>query len=108
MKKLIVIVLLFITIQVNAQDKPKFNDTELTLTEQTKFPNAKMYTDKDGNEYLNVTFKVIKEGILIGEKGTPLADWLLFPTNKINLTQKDLEDIFIFINYRDLKNRLSK
>lgn len=108
MKKIIVIVLMVIAFGVNAQDKPKFNDTELTLTEQTEFPNAKLYKDEKGNKYINITLKLIEGGVLIGEEGTPFDKWVLFPTSKSNLTTKDVEDIFTFINYRDLKNRIIK
>jgi hypothetical protein len=58
MKKLIVIVLMVIAFGVNAQDKPKFNDAELTLTEQTEFPNANLYKDEKRKSIYKYNFKI--------------------------------------------------
>jgi len=106
MKLILVIVLMFIALSVNAEDTLKFNGTKIKLTEQSKYPNAKFYTDESGNQYITATLLVTKEGVLIGESGSPFEKWFMFPTDKINLNVQDIEDIFLFIKSRDLKNRL--
>lgn len=107
MKIFIVIFLILITINLKADNKPiKFIDTDLKLVEQTQYENAKLYKDDKGNDYLTMTFKVTDEGFLIGDIKTPLENFILFPTDKINLTKQDIEDIFLFIKSRDLKNRI--
>lgn len=106
MKKLIILIFILIAVNINAQDSLKFNDTKLTLVEKQNYKNSKLYVDDKGNNYLNLTLMLTEDGILIGEKQTPLGDWILFPTDKVNLTKQDIEDIFIFLKGRDLKNRI--
>jgi len=107
MKKLIVLIfLLFVTGLSYSQDKDKFNDTAIEIVEQNQYPNAILYSDSSGNSYLNVTFQITDLGILIGEKGSPFENWILFPTSKTKFLSEDIEDIFTFIKSRDLKNRM--
>jgi hypothetical protein len=49
---------------------------------------------------------VTSEGLLIPEKGSVLDGWLIFPTDVKALTKQDIDDIFLFIKSRDLKNRM--
>ena len=98
--------LLFVTSVSYSQDKDKFNDTTIEIVKQNQYPNAILYQDSSGNSYLTVTMLLTEQGILIGEKGSPFENWILFPTDKIQLKKEDLEDIFTFIKSRDLKNRM--
>ena len=107
MKKLIVLIfLLFVTGLSYSQDKDKFNDTIIEIVEQNQYPNAILYSDTLGNSYINITFQITEQGILIGEKGSPFENWILFPTDCKQFTEQDLKDIFVFIKSRDLKNRM--
>ena len=107
MKKLIVLMfLLFVTSVSYSQDKEKFNDTVIEVVEQNQYPNAILYQDSSSNSYINVTFMITDLGILIGEKGSPFENWILFPTDCLNFSSKDLEDIFTFIKSRDLKKSM--
>ena len=107
MKKLIVIIfLLFVTSISYSQDKDKFNDTAIEIVKQNQYSNATLYKDSSGNSYLTVTMLLTEQGILIGEKGSPFENWILFPTDCKNFNVQDLNDIFIFIKSRDLKNRI--
>ena len=105
MKKLIVLIfLLFVTGLSYSQDK--FNNTSIEIVEQNQYPNAILYSDSSGNSYINITFQITDLGILIGEKGSPFENWILFPTSKTKFLSEDIEDIFTFIKSRDLKNRM--
>ena len=103
-KYLIVIILLFVSTICFSQEK--FNDTEIKVVEQSQYPNAILYQDSSGNSYLTVTMLLTEQGILIGEKGSPFENWILFPTDCKQFTEQDLKDIFVFIKSRDLKNRI--
>lgn len=107
MKKIIVVLfLLSIVSIVKADETPKFNGKDLKKVEQQQFQNAVVYTDSTGSQYVNATFLITNGGYLIGNAGTPFEKWVLFPTNAVNLTEQDIQDIFLFIKSRDLKNRM--
>ena len=101
---LIVIILLFISTICFSQEK--FNDIEIKVVEQNQYPNAILYQDSLGNNYIQVQLMITEQGILIGEKGSPFENWILFPTYCKQFTEQDLKDIFVFIKSRDLKNRI--
>ncbi|HAX49697.1 MAG TPA: hypothetical protein DCX92_11995 [Bacteroidetes bacterium] len=83
-----------------------FNGQPITLVEQSQFPNASIYSDSTGSQVLQVKLLVTPSGILLPETGTPLEGYLLLPTKNTNLTASNISDIFTFIDYLDLSNRM--
>ena len=84
----------------------EYNGHIVSVTQQ--FPAGRIYTDTAGNRFIECKMLVTTEGTLIPEKGSPLEGYILIPTQRVNLTASDIQDIYIFINYRDLKNRIKK
>lgn len=106
MKKIFLICMVLLAFTFEGP-KQTFNDQAIQLIEQNQFPNAKIYTDSIGNQYYEVKLRLTKQGILVPENGTPMEGYILFPTSNKALTEQNLQDIFKFIDYLDLFNRVS-
>lgn len=102
--------MLFVVITMAAftfpSDNDTFNGSKIVKVEQDKFPNAVIYSDSLGSQVLQVKLMATHEGILLPENATPLEGFILIPTQSRNLTRQNIQDIFKFIDYLDLSNRM--
>lgn len=106
MKKLILLAV-FISLAFSfSSGNDTFNGQPIRIVEQNQFPTAVIYSDSAGSQVLQVKLLVTKEGILLPESGTPLEGYWLFPTKSTKLTGQNISDIFKFIDYLDLSNRM--
>lgn len=106
MKKIILFAIIVSLAFSFASDKFTFNGQPISMIEQNQYPNAVIYSDSTGSQVLQVKLLVTKEGILLPENGTPLEGYLLLPTKSTQLTGQNISDIFKFIDYLDLSNRM--
>jgi len=106
MKKIVLLICLTLSAFALPGGIDTFNGMPLTKIEQDKYPNALIYSDSVGSQVLQVRLLVTPSGILVPENGTPLEGYVLFPTTSTNLTGQNVSDIFKFIDYLDLSNRM--
>jgi hypothetical protein len=99
-----ILILLFLFASVFPGDK--FNDTKISLIVQDTYPNAKIYSDSLGHQYIECRLAVIPGGY-VSENGTPLEGKYLVDLS--GLDRETLEYIISLRNYeraeKQFKNR---
>jgi hypothetical protein len=82
-------------------EHPKFNETSITKVEQTEFPNATIYQDSLGRQYVEMKFAITPTG-LVPEKGTPFQNPLL------ELTPDEIKYVLSLRQFKDAEKKLKQ
>jgi hypothetical protein len=106
MRLILIVISLIFLCQFSLSQEAKFEGKSLQKIDVKQDVKGSIYRDSLGNQVYECKLMVTSEGLLIPEKGSVLDGWLIFPTDVKALTKQDIDDIFLFIKSRDLKNRM--